>query len=76
MQNLPQANPLSKKIQNIFFKKRPGSKPLFLSGPYQNSSLVSGSFRKISALPKFVDENEWFERKYTIFNTIGWLQIV
>lgn len=27
--------------------------------PYSNATLVSGSFRKVSTLPKYVDENEW-----------------
>lgn len=40
-------------------KKRSGLKPLFLTQPYMSSSLVKGSFRKITMLPKYVDESEW-----------------
>ena len=47
-------------------------KPLFLTDPYQNSSLVKGSFRKISMLPKYVDENEWIASNTQDFiNYIG-----
>jgi hypothetical protein len=47
-------------------------KPLFLTEPYQNSSLVKGSFRKVSMLPKYVDENEWIASNTQDFiNYIG-----
>ncbi|CAG8529782.1 4402_t:CDS:2 [Ambispora gerdemannii] len=35
------------------------SRPLFLSPPFVNASLVKGSFKTIVVLPKYVDEDEW-----------------
>jgi len=37
----------------------PVSRPLFLSPPFIDASLVEGSFKKIVVLPKYVDEDEW-----------------
>ncbi|KAF9290728.1 Maintenance of ploidy protein mob2 [Mortierella alpina] len=34
-------------------------RPLFLSQPYCNNSIVKGNFKTIVQLPKYVDENEW-----------------
>lgn len=39
-----------------YFKQ---SKPTFLNDRVISASLVSGSFKKISVLPKYVDEYEW-----------------
>jgi len=37
----------------------PTSKPLFISPPFIDASLVEGSFKKIVQLPKYVNEDEW-----------------
>src|SRR5262249_43077811 len=37
----------------------PTSRPLFLTSPYVNASLVRGNFKTIVQLPRYVDENEW-----------------
>ena len=59
-------------ILSKFGKKRNGMKPLFLTEPYQLSSLVKGSFLKLSILPKYVDENEWIASNTQDFiNYIG-----
>ncbi|KAI8917970.1 Mob1/phocein [Entophlyctis helioformis] len=46
-------------LTSKFGRRRDGAKPLFLCQPFASASLVNGSFRKISALPKYVDGNEW-----------------
>ncbi|CAG8579371.1 7152_t:CDS:2 [Racocetra fulgida] len=38
---------------------RTNPRPLFLSPPFIDASLVDGSFKKIVVLPKYVDEDEW-----------------
>ncbi|CAG8447484.1 10992_t:CDS:2 [Ambispora leptoticha] len=40
-------------------KNTSSSRPLFLSPPFVNASLVKGSFKTIVVLPKYVDEDEW-----------------
>ncbi|KAJ3300078.1 MOB kinase activator 1B [Borealophlyctis nickersoniae] len=40
-------------------KKDGASKPLFLSQPFVSHTLVNGSLKKVVALPKYVDINEW-----------------
>jgi hypothetical protein len=37
----------------------PTSRPLFLSKPFIDATLVEGSFKKIVVLPKYVDVDEW-----------------
>ena len=40
-------------------KKDPNPKHLFLYPNYLSASLVNGNFKKLVALPKYVDLNEW-----------------
>ncbi|CAG8719584.1 4959_t:CDS:2, partial [Dentiscutata heterogama] len=40
-------------------RARTSQRPLFLSPPFIDASLVDGSFKKIVVLPKYVDEDEW-----------------
>ncbi|CAJ0755542.1 11553_t:CDS:2, partial [Entrophospora sp. SA101] len=40
-------------------RNNPISRPLFLSPPFIDASLVEGSFKKIVVLPKYVEEDEW-----------------
>ncbi|CAG8728333.1 15748_t:CDS:2, partial [Cetraspora pellucida] len=40
-------------------RARTNPRPLFLSPPFIDASLVDGSFKKIVVLPKYVDEDEW-----------------
>ncbi|KAI8914927.1 Mob1/phocein [Powellomyces hirtus] len=39
--------------------KKDGHKPLWLSHPFVEATLVNGSLRKVVALPRYVDINEW-----------------
>ncbi|CAG8738357.1 4209_t:CDS:2 [Dentiscutata erythropus] len=48
----------SKKTQKSN-RARTNQRPLFLSPPFIDASLVDGSFKKIVVLPKYVDEDEW-----------------
>ncbi|CAG8803464.1 12797_t:CDS:2 [Gigaspora margarita] len=48
----------SKKTQKSN-RARTSQRPLFLSPPFIDASLVDGSFKKIVVLPKYVDEDEW-----------------
>ncbi|RIB04449.1 maintenance of ploidy protein mob2 [Gigaspora rosea] len=48
----------SKKTQKSN-RPRTSQRPLFLSPPFIDASLVDGSFKKIVVLPKYVDEDEW-----------------
>ncbi|KAJ3056835.1 Maintenance of ploidy protein mob2 [Rhizophlyctis rosea] len=40
-------------------KKDGSNKPLFLCQPFVSATLVNGSLRKVVALPRYVDLNEW-----------------
>lgn len=37
----------------------PDGKPLFLCQPFVRAALVTGKFKSIVVLPKYVDVNEW-----------------
>ena len=49
----------SKKSSARNRRATPSSRPLFLSKPFIDASLVEGSFKKIVVLPKYVDVDEW-----------------
>lgn len=48
-----------KNTQRSRTRTTPISRPLFLSKPFIDASLVEGSFKKIVVLPKYVDVDEW-----------------
>ncbi|CAH1760460.1 1997_t:CDS:2 [Entrophospora sp. SA101] len=48
------------KKNTIRSRTTPVSRPLFLSQPFIDATLVEGSFKKIVVLPKHVNEDEWF----------------
>ena len=43
---------------------------MFASEPFQNSTLVNGSFKKISSLPPGIDPNEWVAANSILFNLV------
>ncbi|KAI8999444.1 Mob1/phocein [Gaertneriomyces semiglobifer] len=52
--------------------KKDGNKPLFLCQPFMDATLVNGSLRKVVALPRYVDINEWLAvNTFDFFNYIN-----
>merc|ERR1711916_100716 len=49
-----------------------GGKPLYLCQPFVKAALVKGSFRTITAVPKYVDGMEWVAvNLYDFFHNIN-----
>ncbi|KND01442.1 uncharacterized protein SPPG_03246 [Spizellomyces punctatus DAOM BR117] len=53
-------------------KKDGTAKPLWLSQPFVEATLVNGSLRKVVALPRYVDINEWLAvNTFDFFNYVN-----